>query len=406
MKEVTNMSRKTSENLVVVERQRSHLDSENILLRQLRVDLDSATLNSSHQQRQIAKLETEVSNLRKENTQLRQKLLIGMGISGGTDLNGTSDSQPHPSSLSQKISASALSARPPPARYDRDRDFDSWTEAELHSRPPLYSSENATGNQQQQPVIYASKASKSLAAYASSGSAEMKVPHTDTKYDSTSGYRNDSSSGVVHKNCDQDSQRERTMSAPVAASLTVRSLADLIGNRRSTVGETSGRNSSDNSYRWGSDIPSSSGAHESNRNNWVSKSFSGTDGTIQTSSASLTSHDTSSRISLDGRNNSRRNNSGGGVSSFYDDSSDPTFRAPFGTAQSAADNMVSFEDTEKKLTALMTEKSVLYEESARLSQRGGKILKDRARLQHVDARLIEVGKEIAWERKKLSGKPG
>ena len=111
-------------------------------------------------------------------------------------------------------------------------------------------------------------------------------------------------------------------------------------------------------------------------------------------------------MTSDSRTDGRKNNIGGGVSSFYDDSNDPVVRAPFGTALSASENMVSFADTEKKLTSLMTEKSVLYEESARLQQRGGKILKDRARLQHVDARLVEIGKEIAVERKKLSGKPG
>jgi hypothetical protein len=68
--------------------------------------------------------------------------------------------------------------------------------------------------------------------------------------------------------------------------------------------------------------------------------------------------------------------------------------------------LVSFEETEKKLTVLMTEKSQLNAESSRLLQRGGKVLRERTRLLYVDARLDELGKEIAVERKKLSGKPG
>ena len=389
------------------------MSSENIQLRKLRDELDSDTLKSAHQLRQINILETEVSNLRIENKQLRKKL-SGMSNPDETDYRGIHDIHPQPlpsTSFPQERLLTSSSPRPPTTRFERDRDLQSFSEVEVHSRPLPYPSDDAIIYLHQKPTVYGNKASKFLASYTTSGSAEMKVPHGDTNYDSHGGHRNSSSSSDIQKNWDQDSQRKHRMSSPAAASLTVRSLADLIGNRRSTVGDTCYRNSSeDYSHSLDSDFPSSSGTHQNNQNKWNSGNLEGNEGNIQNSSKSaapLISQSTSSRLSSDSRNDGRKNNSGGGgVSSFYDDINDPIVRAPFGTAQSASENMVSFADTEKKLTSLTTEKSVLYEESARLQQRGGKILKDRARLQHVDARLVEIGKEIAVERKKLSGKPG
>ena len=409
---MTDASRKSFENLAAAERQISHMSSENIQLRKLRDELDSDTLKSAHQLRQINILETEVSNLRIENKQLRIKF-SGMSNADETDYRGIHGIHPQPlpsTSFSQERLLTSLSPRPPPTRFERDRDLQSSSEVEVYPRPPPYPSDDTIIYLHQQPTVYGNKASKFLASYTTSGSAEMKVPHGDTNYDSHGGHRNSSSSSDIQKNWDQDSQRKHRMSSPAAASLTVRSLADLIGNRRSTAVDNCYRNSSeDYSHSLDSEFPSSSGAHQNNQNKWNSENLEGNEGNIQNSSktaAPLISQSTSSRLSSDSRNDGRKNNSGGGVSSFYDDINDPIVRAPFGTALSASENMVSFADTEKKLTSLMTEKSVLYEESARLQQRGGKILKDRARLQHVDARLVEIGKEIAVERKKLSGKPG
>ena len=413
MQEISDNGRKSYENLAAAERQISHLNSENIQLRKLRDELDSASLKSAHQLRQINTLESELSNLRGENKLLRQKKSNVMGNTDETDYRGIYDTHPQPlpsTSFSLEKPLTSLSPRPPPSRSEKDRNLHNLSEVEVYPRPPPYPSDDAIIYQQQQPMAYGSKASKFLAAYTASGSAEMKVPHGDTNYGNHSGHHNGSSSSDSQKNWDQDSQRKHRMSAPAAASLTVRSLADLIGNRRSTVGDNWSRNTSeDNYYSLDSDFPSSSGAHENNRNKWNMENLPGNEGNIQNSSKTAASHSslsTLSRMTSDSRTDGRKNNSGGGVSSFYDDSNDPVVRAPFGTALSASENMVSFADTEKKLTSLMTEKSVLYEESARLQQRGGKILKDRARLQHVDARLVEIGKEIAVERKKLSGKPG
>ncbi len=78
---------------------------------------------------------------------------------------------------------------------------------------------------------------------------------------------------------------------------------------------------------------------------------------------------------------------------------------PFGTDNISATISKTFDELEKKLTALMSEKTALQDETEKLHQRGGKTLKERTRLTQAEARLKEVGKEISATRKELLGKP-
>ena len=78
---------------------------------------------------------------------------------------------------------------------------------------------------------------------------------------------------------------------------------------------------------------------------------------------------------------------------------------PFGTDNISATISKTFDELERKLTALMTEKTALQDETEKLHQRGGKTLKERTRLTQAEARLKEVSKEISATRKELLGKP-
>ena len=78
---------------------------------------------------------------------------------------------------------------------------------------------------------------------------------------------------------------------------------------------------------------------------------------------------------------------------------------PFGTDNTSATISKTFDELEKKLTTLMSEKTSLQDETEKLHQRGGKTLKERTRLTQAEARLKEVGKEISDTRKALLGKP-
>ena len=408
---------KSAEALQSAQRQISQLDSENILLRQLRVDYEATSRECTQQRRQVATLEAEVISLKAANVQLRH--------SSSSSSGGGGETHSMPSSFSHRLSPT--SAQPQQARGGRDRDFNSRSEFESFPPPPAFSRDPAAVNQQYPPAVYLKKvpqSPQSLLAYASSSSFRASAEsglHVITDYNSntySNGDNDTQRSSDSQRNWEHEYKRDRT-SSPVSTGSNVRSLADVVA-RRSTVGyaETSSRGN-DDSRRSRTDF-SSSNSIESNKRDgrdWSDRNRIGRDGRdaregnatssvpVNITVPTAASNPSDRRHSSDSRSN-RGNSSGGGMSSFYDDSTEPTARAPFGTEQSAAHNLVSFEDTDRRLTALMTEKSVLYEESARLQQRGGKVLKDRARLQHVDARLEELGREIAVERKKLSAKPG
>lgn len=78
--------------------------------------------------------------------------------------------------------------------------------------------------------------------------------------------------------------------------------------------------------------------------------------------------------------------------------------SPFATADTSAE-LRGFDELDRSLTALMTEKMSLDDELERLQQRGGKTLKEKTRAKVVEARLGDLGKEIAVLRRNLALKP-
>jgi hypothetical protein len=399
-------NRKTHESLLSAERQLSQLDAENILLRQLRVDFDASIRECTQLKRQVTTFEGEIGSLRAENTLLRQNL---HGSSNGftqATLNGNGnghsahigDADLYPSS-SQR-----LSTQVPLNGKDRSReqyahiDVTGDSDQRPVGYPPPAPQTRDSANYIQDQQTSSSRGSRApMSAFASPNYSHLRSSRDDGDFDRlrTSLIPGDVS---FQGSFEQDGRR----------SSAVQSLADIVGNRRSTVhGDPSQRSTL-------ADILSppiksfpSSGSYEGDR--YRSDGNGSTNDTYSLSpmSAPVNAVPAPRRQSTMDIP-SRRNSSGGGMSTFYDDNghTSAASRAPFGTFQSVASSLVSFEETEKKLTVLMTEKSQLNAESSRLLQRGGKVLRERTRLLYVDARLDELGKEIAVERKKLSGKPG
>jgi hypothetical protein len=399
-------NRKTHESLLSAERQLSQLDAENILLRQLRVDFDASIRECAQLKRQVTTFEGEIGNLRAENTQLRQNL---NGSSNGftqATLNGNGnghsghigDTDLYPSSSHR------LSTQVPLNSKDRSRE--QYTHIDISGDrdqrpvgypPPAPQTRDSVSYQQDQQTSSSRGGRAPLSAFASPNYSHLRSSRDEGDSDRprTSLIPGDVS---VQSSFEQDGRR----------SSAVQSLADIMGNRRSTVhGDPSQRSTL-------ADILSppiksfpSSGSYEGDRYRSDGNGNANDTYFLSPMSAPVNAAPVPRRQSTMDIP-SRRNSSGGGMSTFYDDNghTSAASRAPFGTFQSAASSMVSFEEAEKKLTALMTEKAQLNEESSRLLQRGGKVLRERTRLQYVDARLDELGKEIAAERKKLSGKPG
>jgi hypothetical protein len=80
--------------------------------------------------------------------------------------------------------------------------------------------------------------------------------------------------------------------------------------------------------------------------------------------------------------------------------------SPFATEQTASEIMSGFELMERELTKLMSEKTLLTDESEKLLQRGPKTLRERTRLQQIEAQLGNISKNISSLRQKLTQKPG
>lgn len=122
----------------------------------------------------------------------------------------------------------------------------------------------------------------------------------------------------------------------------------------------------------------------------------------QTLSSAINSVDSSSMpytsqsASLNQLSGRRQSSSGGGLG----------VGVPYATDSFNQYISQSFDELERKLTSLMTEKTSLQEESSKLFQRGTKTLKDKNRLNQVENRLEEIGKDIASVRKSLANKPG
>jgi hypothetical protein len=360
------------------------LESENKSLRQLNVDLEAADRDKAHIQRRATILENEVTNLKTENLQL-QRDLHGKNSTSNESIRYSSPAPP----------------QPPQFRNDqdyynnrgKDSDIIEVNQGRTNSHQSLNSFTDSSNHPKQQRLAAPS--------WPSSSSQSLSVPQRNIN--ANSHFVKDSI-GDVGPNLYKDS----------SSSSSSRSLANFIGSRESTLSsgersETYGSNStleltkarSLSTLRNGNDV-----------NNKDSRSSSNPRGHSPSTSTSFSIDPfLVERNKFNGSSKIKGGtSSGGGVSCLYnedmsDTSNNSAARAPFGTDQSKAIDMTSFDDADNRLTALMTEKSVLYEESARLQQKGGKVLKERTRLQQVDARLIEVGKEIAYERKILTGKP-
>lgn len=396
-------NRKTHESLLSAERQLSQLDAENILLRQLRVDLDASNRECVQLKRQVASFESEIGSLRADNTQLRQNFNGNSNAFTQATFNGNGNGHVGDSDL-YPSSSHRLSTQAPLNGKDRSREQYAHLDVSgdrdqrpIGYPPPAPQSRDSVSFSQDQQTSSSRGGRAPLSSFASTNYSHLRSSRDEGDFDRP---RTSIPGDVpVQSSFEQDGRR----------SSAVQSLADIMGGRRSTVhGDPSQRSSL-------ADILSppiksfpSSGSSEGDRYR-----SDGNGSTNDTYFLSPMSAPTNAAPAVPRRQNtldipSRRNSSGGGMSTFYDDNwhTSAACRAPFGTSQSAASSMVSFEESERKLTALMTEKALLNDESSRLLQRGGKLLKERTRLQYVDARLDELGKEIAVERKKLSGKPG
>ena len=399
MAESSTITRKAQDSLKAAERQLSQLDAENILLRQLRVELDASSRDCQQLRRQVTSLDAEANYLRIENAQLQ------LGVTGSStlqaaavNLNGV-----HSVDSNNHSAASRQPVHVPLTNKDRDREVYSRSELppERDFRPlgypPTIPFSRDTVNhhteqqqQQQQQQLSNNRGGKPhMSAYNSPANAQFRSSwdkQYDEKYDSPKDV-------VIVGDYSAHSIREREHEGRRGSA--VQSLADLMGGRRGSVDVAASTIKS---------FPSS-GSYERERYGNEGNAADNYSHIIVTPPMPVAS---ARRHSIPDTAIRRGSSSGGGVSSFYDDNelSAAAGRAPFGTEQSVASTMISFEETDRRLTALMAEKASLYEESAKLLQRGGKILKERTRAQYVDARLEEIGKEISIERKKLSGKPG
>ena len=394
--ESTTLTRKTQDSLKAAERQISQLDAENILLRQLRVELDASSRDCQQLRRQVTSLDAEANYLRIENAQL-QIGVTGSSAGSSSSLPAAVNQNGAHSVDSNHQTSSRQSVHPPLNNKDRERELYSRSELppERDFRPLGYPPtipfvRDSVGHhlEQQQQLSNGRGAKNHISSYNSPANAQFRSSwdkQYDEKYDSPKEV-------VIVGDYTAHSIREREHEGRRGSA--VQSLADLMGGRRGSVDIAA---STIKSFPSSGSCEREKYGNEGNTDNYSH--------TIVTPSVPMTA---ARRQSIPDTANRRGSSSGGGVSSFYDDNelSAGAGRTPFGTELSVASTMISFEETDRRLTALTAEKASLYEESAKLLQRGGKILKERTRAQYVDARLEEIGKEISIERKKLSGKPG
>jgi hypothetical protein len=79
--------------------------------------------------------------------------------------------------------------------------------------------------------------------------------------------------------------------------------------------------------------------------------------------------------------------------------------APFGTDENKVILTAEYDVLESRLTDLTRERGSLQVEGERLHQRGCKTLKERTRMTQIEARMGDIGKQIAELRRSLAGKP-
>jgi hypothetical protein len=101
----------------------------------------------------------------------------------------------------------------------------------------------------------------------------------------------------------------------------------------------------------------------------------------------------------------RGSGGGGGVGAYPGAPSTALSNSPFANDLTSAQINHTFDEMERRLTVMMTEKTTLNEEGERLHGRGLKTLKERTRLQAVEFRLSELSRDIGAVRKDLSAKP-
>lgn len=372
VEEYTIFSSRTSSNLNTAERRIAHLESENLLQHQLRIDLDTANRDNSQLRRSFASLEQEIVSLMSQNFQLRR-----FNSNAGTSRTTSLAAAPVNSSSSSSDSSSNTSLT---ANFNpKSIGYHSTSKSQIgRKREDSFKIENRKVLDNNDNFEY-----------------EVNGNHMDSIWNHN------------NQNCN-DSHR-----------MSVKSLAELMDDRRNSTALNKNYGNENNYNTNGNKInfPLSSG-HINHQNGKVLNDYPSInstpplpptlDSTLDSSLSSSGSISAPKRQSIgDTTTRTNRNSSGGGVSNFYDNSKTETAaRAPYANDQTFLQAMASFEEADKRLTALMTEKSVLYEESARLQQRGGKILKDRTRSLQVDERLTEIGREIAIERKMLTTKPG
>jgi hypothetical protein len=359
------------------------LESENKLLRQLNVDLEAADRDKAYIQRRATILENEVTNLKTENLQLQRKL----HSKNSTSNESIRYSSPAPPQIPQfRNDQDFYNNR------GKDSDIIEVNQGRTNSHQSLNSFTDSSNHLKQQRLA--------VPSWSPSSSQSLSVPQRNIN--ASSHFVKDSI-GDVGPNLYKDN----------SSSSSSRSLANFISSRESTLpsGERNETYGSNSNLELTKARASSTPRNGNDVNNKDSRSLSNPRGHSPSTSNSFSIDPLVERNKFNSSSKIKGGtSSGGGVSCLYnedmsDSSNNSAARAPFGTDQSKAIDMTSFDDADNRLTALMTEKSVLYEESARLQQKGGKVLKERTRLQQVDARLIEVGKEIAYERKILTGKP-
>ena len=387
-------AKKTLESLFAAQRQLSQLDAENILLRQLRVDLDSSSKDCTLLRRQVVTLEAELTKYRSNGTQIQPNMIGNVGQIW--------EAQTHPQSLRQSFQPlmdntgrrGDLNMRPE-VPEERDRGH------RLVGHPtPSHSPRDDVQEQQSVGVRGSGTCCGAPLSSYISPSVHLQRRASNSKVEGDSdAQRHTSSTDAPHSDFDFETRKVPPMN-PALQSL---SLADIIGVRRGSA------TSLDASLRSSLGTLISPPVRSSSSGNREEDQYrvEGTVSDVHRPNTMVTPALHGSRRLSVHENGSYRG-SGGGVSSFYDDL-EPSAAAPiapFGTSQSVLSSMAVYEETDRHLTALMTEKASLNEESSRLLQRGGKVLRERTRLQHIDARLEEIGKEIAHQRKKLSGKPG
>lgn len=425
MSEKNVKAKMTLESLFAAQTHISQLDAENVLLRQLRVDLDSSSKDCTLLRRQVVTLEAELTKYRSNGTQIQPNMIGNAGQMWEAHNNN------NPQSLRQSfqplLDNTGRRADPTvrleaPDEQDRDR----GQRLSRHLTPSMVLRDNGSYQQEQQSVVKRSNGSNSNSSSNSSSSSGSSSGAPLSSFISPSAHLQrrasnirgegdfdtlsypPSSAGAPVKDLDLDNRNVLLPLYPVQQSL---SLADIVGIRRCSATSLDPSLIPNQSQRSSlgaliSPPARSSSSSTGNRDEEQYRIEGAVSNTHLSNTMTIPSLQVSRRCNVHESGSYR--GSGGGVSSFYDDlepSAGPPI-APFGTSQSVLSSMAVYDETDRHLTALMTEKASLNEESSRLLQRGGKVLRERTRIQHIDARLEEICKEIAHERKKLSGKPG